>query len=748
MYVQYGLILILSLLLSGLLIYHLNYRKQQQQQTQITELLLALQSFPVHLHTMQQMLERSLALISAIPALPFTPSAVILLSQPGHKPIFAQRGLNDAHIALWKQLAIDAVEHTIDTIQFRPASQQPQNLPACFIAPLKNHDALMGVIILPIPDALKTSQALFPSVQKIAQAISTLARRKQVADELVLGNKVIDINQQAIFITDPQHQIIRCNAACCILTGQSLDRLHAANFLALPFSSPSGLTLDDILCHVDTHKNWQGEMSIQHDEEQKTYWLSLSAIRNSNDETTHYLSIFTDLTEIKRAEQTCQQLTYFDSLTGLPNRVLLHNKIQRAIEQAQTQNQRFALLCLDIDHFKKVNESLGHDAGDTFLKALAKRIGHVLHDEELLRTGGDEFVIIIPGLSADNHSRVLEVTRKILSCLQRPVAVDDYEFIVTGSIGISIYPNDAADANDLIKFAESAMFQAKKNGRNNYQWHNKRFTFQNFKYIQYESALRKAIKQQHLSTYLQPQTDLKSGRIIGAETLLRIHRGALADMSPGEYIPVAEESGLVVDIGDWVFRTVCQKVSAWHQQRRIPDDFHAIAVNISPIEFNRPDFIEKIRHTLHETGAPAHLIELELTESALQFPSDELHYKLTTLKDLGLSVAIDDFGTGYSSLSRLKNLPIDVLKIDRSFVHDIYMTGSSNQAIVEAVINMARALNIKTLAEGIENEAQVRQLQLLHCQYGQGYWFGKPMPTEQFASSALLDTSLSTSFNS
>ncbi len=241
---------------------------------------------------------------------------------------------------------------------------------------------------------------------------------------------------------------------------------------------------------------------------------------------------------------------------------------------------------------------------------------------------------------------------------------------------------------------------------------------------------------------------MKSGRIIGAETLLRIHQGTLADISPAEYIPVAEESGLVVDIGEWVFRAVCQQVSTWHQQHRIPDKFHAIAVNISPIEFNRPDFIEKISQTLLETGAPARFIELELTESALQFPSDELYDKLTTLKELGLSVAIDDFGTGYSSLSRLKNLPIDVLIIDRSFIHDIHITGSSNQAIVEAVINMAKALDIKTLAEGIENEAQVKQLQLLHCQYGQGYWFGKPIPVEQFASSALLETSLTAQFNS
>ncbi|WP_198244352.1 putative bifunctional diguanylate cyclase/phosphodiesterase [methane-oxidizing endosymbiont of Gigantopelta aegis] len=398
--------------------------------------------------------------------------------------------------------------------------------------------------------------------------------------------------------------------------------------------------------------------------------------------------------------------------------------------------------------YVKWQQPLGHTAGDQFLKTLSKRISQVLHNEELLHTGGDEFVIIIPELSTNNHSCVLELTRKILTSLQQPVAVNGYEFIVTGSIGISIYPNDTADANDLVKFAESAMFQAKKNGRNNYQWHNKRFTLQNFKYIQYESALRKAIKQQHLSTYLQPQTDLKSGRIIGAETLLRIHQGTLADISPAEYIPVAEESGLVVDIGEWVFRAVCQQVSSWHQQHRIPDEFHAIAVNISPIEFNRPDFIEKISQTLLETGAPAQFIELELTESALQFPSDELYDKLTTLKELGLSVAIDDFGTGYSSLSRLKNLPIDVLKIDRSFIHDIHITGSNNQAIVEAVINMAKALNIKTLAEGIENEAQVKQLQLLNCQYGQGYWFGKPVPVEQFASSTLLETSLTAQFNS
>ena len=339
--------------------------------------------------------------------------------------------------------------------------------------------------------------------------------------------------------------------------------------------------------------------------------------------------------------------------------------------------------------------------------------------------------MIIHDLNEDNSGRVLHVVEKTLHCLKEVVQLDEHEIIATGSIGISFYPEDADNAVDLIKYADTAMFQAKQAGRNGYQFYTKKFNQQALRKIRLESALRRALKQNDFEIYLQGQQELDSHLLIGAEALLRVGRGELSSISPAEYIPIAEESGLIVDIGDWVFSEVCRLLRHWYDNNLLPLGFKRIAINISPVQFERHDFIKKIQQCIQETCVPVQHLEIELTESSLQESTHSVIDKLVSIKTMGINIAIDDFGTGYSSLSRLKQFPIDLLKIDRSFVADI-CGNESDMAIIKAIISMASALDIGTLAEGIETQEQADILETLQCSQGQGFLFSKPVNTENF----------------
>lgn len=432
-----------------------------------------------------------------------------------------------------------------------------------------------------------------------------------------------------------------------------------------------------------------------------------------------------DVTEVRKAESEIQQLAHYDALTGLPNRSLWMIRARAALLAAQRHHDALAVLFLDLDHFKTVNDSLGHTAGDKLLVAVARRLaGSVREEDVLARLGGDEFVALLPRLSQPEDAAT--VARKMLAALTRPIELDGHELNLSVSIGIAFHPADGNDVDTLLKHADIAMYGAKDSGRNNYHYFVPEMNARVLERLRLESGLRRAIERDELILHYQPQFDTTHGRITGVEALVRWKHPDMGLIMPDRFIPVAEDSGLIVPLGAWVLRHACRQQLLWRAQGH--GDL-LVAVNISALQFRRTDFIDRLQDTIAETGACADCLELEITESALMQPSEELFARLARLGELGLTLALDDFGTGYSSLAYLKRLPIKRLKLDRSFVRDL-PGDAEDAAIATAAISMARDLGIQVIAEGVETPAQREFLSARGCRTMQGYLFARPMPAE------------------
>ena len=714
-----------------------NIRRQKIRE-QHDKIIMSLLAYPVHQHSMTHLLERCLTIIFSAPQLAQLSKGRIFLRQNNTLRFAAQTGFNNPHTDDCQLMPPDdcLCGTSADSFNFRfisCAEKTGTDRHGHYIVPLTVQNRSLGVLMLYTHAEYQSTENEIEFIKLLGQSIAVLIQRKQLADECRLGNNVIACSQQAIFITDKDNCIIRCNKACEVVTGFSGEELIGQNPRIFRSDYQDDYFYQQMWQSINADGFWQGEVWNKHkDGTVFPGWLSISTIKDADTEVAQYLAIFTDLSNIKKAEQDIRQLAFYDTLTRLPNRTLFSDRIQQAISQAERQHNHFVLLCLDIDHFKNINDSLGHEAGDKLLKVIAGRLKNTLRKEDTVaRIGGDEFAVIIHDLNAQNHSKIVHIAGKILACLSNAVQVDNHEIMAPGSIGISCYPDDADNAVDLIKYADTAMFQAKKAGRNSYQFYTDKFNGQALQKIRLDSGLRQALKQNDFMIYLQPQLDLSTMRMTGAEALLRIGSGHLQNVSPTEYIAVAEENGLIVEIGDWVFAEVCKLVRHWHDQGLIPYEFKRVAINISPVQFKRHDFVDKIRQSIQKTGVPIRHLELELTESCLQEPTHSVLDKLIAIKRMGIHIAIDDFGTGYSSLSRLKQFPIDLLKIDRSFVKDL-CSSHSDKAIIQAIVNMAQALNIKTLAEGVETESQADILRALRCDYYQGFLHSQPMDSEQF----------------
>ncbi|NVN92918.1 MAG: EAL domain-containing protein [Desulfuromonadales bacterium] len=459
-----------------------------------------------------------------------------------------------------------------------------------------------------------------------------------------------------------------------------------------------------------------------------TYWYqcSISPIYDSISSCHRFSFAAVDVTERKQAEQDIQQLAYFDSLTGLPNRTLLYDRLNQILEQAKREGKKVGVIFLDIDSFKWINDTLGHAGGDKLLKAVAERLKKRLRaSDTFARLGGDEFVIV---LSAVQHEQdVSHATQDIMDALSLPFELGGQELFITASIGIAIAPLDGEDVGNLLKNADTAMYAAKDAGKNTYKFFSQDMNQRAVERMSLESNLRRALEREEFSLSYQPQIDTRNGCIVGMEALLRWNHFEMGQVSPGKFIPVAEETGLIVPIGEWVLRTACAQAKSWIDAGY---SFIRVAVNISGVQFKQGNLTVLVRQVLEETGLSPVNLELELTESVLMENAASAATMLRELKSLGVHLAIDDFGTGYSSLTYLKNFPIDRLKIDQLFIRDI-TTNPDDASISEAIIALAHSLKMDVIAEGVETREQMDFLRLLNCHEMQGYFFSCPVSKEK-----------------
>ncbi|RZI45031.1 bifunctional diguanylate cyclase/phosphodiesterase [Herbaspirillum sp. HC18] len=434
-----------------------------------------------------------------------------------------------------------------------------------------------------------------------------------------------------------------------------------------------------------------------------------------------------DVTEARKAANRMTYLATHDALTGLPNRTLLHDRLQNALSLAERDDRKLAILFIDIDQFKNVNDSLGHDVGDRLLIEIARRFSALTRrSDTVCRQGGDEFIILLPEITEEYGPA--EVAHKLLEALAELDRVDHQEIRVGGSIGIAIYPDNGRDADALIKHADLAMYHVKAAGRNGFQFFSEAMTEGAARRLFLESGLHNAIERGEFVVHYQPKVDLASGKIIGAEALLRWRHPTMGWIPPAEFIPVAEHSGLIWHIGSWVLREACMQNRAW-QQAGLP--MLPIAINLSPAQLNKKGFLEDVVGVLEDLKLPHHCLEFEVTESVSIHGAENAITGLKTLKDMGVRLSIDDFGTGYSSLSYLKRLPVDTIKIDKSFVRDI-TTDKNDAAIIEAIISMAHSLRLEVIAEGVETFEQREFLRRHGCDQIQGYYFSAPVPAVRF----------------
>ena len=558
---------------------------------------------------------------------------------------------------------------------------------------------------------------------------SDISYRRQSEEQLRLAATVFDNIREAIMVTDASRRIVRVNKAFADTTGFSAADAVGQDHRILYSQHQDDDAYARIWGAVNDTGHWKGEIAnLRKNGDSYPAWLGITAVYDTYGNITHYVGILSDISEIKINEARIEHLAHHDPLTGLPNRILLNDRLERALAAARRQRSMVALLFLDLDHFKVTNDSLGHVIGDKLLQSVSARLQECVRGTDTVsRQGGDEFLIVIGELQdVDTAGRV---ARKILERLSEPFNVEGHNINTSFSIGVSMYPGDGQDFASLLRKADTALYHAKQGGRNNYHFFTESMNASVFDRMQLENRLRQALSNNELSLVFQPLVDLRTGQTVGAEALLRWHNSELGNVSPARFIPIAEEAGLITTIGKWVLHEACRQLRLW-QQAGLPSI--VMAVNISAVQFKRDNLVETVAEVLRESGVPPDCLELELTESALMQESERVLDVLQRLKALGVSLSIDDFGTGYSSLSYLKRFSVDKLKIDQSFVRDL-AADSDDAAIVLAVIQLGHSLKLRTIAEGVETQDQLNFLRENGCHEAQGYFLSRPIPAEEFA---------------
>jgi diguanylate cyclase (GGDEF)-like protein/PAS domain S-box-containing protein len=558
-------------------------------------------------------------------------------------------------------------------------------------------------------------------------AARDISKRKQQEEKLRHLSQAVEQSPVDVVITDAQGVIQYVNPRFCQVTGYaSKDVIGQKPSLLKSGRTPDAL-YDALWATITAGNEWRGEL-LNRKKDGTLFWQHaiISPIRDNKGEITHFISVKEDISIRKEYEERLVRQANYDALTGLPNRVLAMDRLRQAIAQAQRYGRRVALMLLDLDDFKKVNDTLGHAAGDLLLKEASMRLVDCLREgDTVARLGGDEFVLLLPDLTDTTSAEV--VAEKILSVCNQPFDVGGHEVYIAGSIGIAIFPNDERDPMLLMRNADAAMYRAKREGKGIFRYFTPEMNARAIEHMRMEAQLRHAIERDELKVHYQPLVDNASGRLVGAEALLRWSNPVLGDVSPENFIPLAEETGLILPIGAWVLRTACREAATWQR----PGHEVFVAVNISGKQFQKRTLVDTVRSSLEESGLPPGCLELELTESVLLEHTQETLSIIQELETLGVGFAIDDFGTGFSSISYLRRFPFDTLKIDRSFIKDL-SENEGDAELVKSIIAMANSMRLQVVGEGVETHGQREFLRMSGCHFAQGWLYSRPIPGDEF----------------
>ena len=621
------------------------------------------------------------------------------------------------------------IENVVDNPTFlRREEAKRIGLHCAFGFPVRVGDTVAGVINFLSRRIQPPDEGLIKLFDSIGVQLGNYYQRKTMEAQMQIWTELFRNSGEPIMVLDTATRILAVNEAFTRLTGYPAAEIVGENPGRLWVEQRQAFASPEFWADLNQTGSWQGELRCrQKDGTEYLRGISAARIRDAQGLPAHYIVTFTDDRERKAAEERIRYLVYHDTLTGLPNRALLFERINMAVAQAGRSKKLVVLFSIDIDRFKVINDSLGHQIGDELLRQVAQGLRQCLREEDTLsRPGGDEFVILFPNIGELNA--VVPIAEKVARTVRQPIRVNGREFNLTASIGISVYPNDGADRDALLKNADAAMNFAKETGRNQYHFFTKDLSRIVTERLKTEINLRQALERQEFLLHYQPQIDIRTRRVAGLEALIRWNQPDEGLIPPGKFIPLAEESGLILPVGDWILGEAAQQWRQWSQAGLPPV---TMAVNISAIQFYQHDFLEKISRLVKECGLESYL-EIEVTEGVMMKDIAVTLDIMHKLKAIGCKLSIDDFGTGYSSLGYISRFPLDKLKIDQSFVRAM-LTSQTNMAIVDTIIRLANNLHLRVIAEGVETAEEMAALAARRCDEVQGYYFAKPMPAEELS---------------
>nr|WP_254119480.1 bifunctional diguanylate cyclase/phosphodiesterase [Bacillus sp. FJAT-29790] len=557
-----------------------------------------------------------------------------------------------------------------------------------------------------------------------------MTKQKKSINEIKLAGKVLENTSEGVMVTDSNGRILSVNPSFEIVTGYSAEEVIGKNPNILQSGVHDELFYRNLWKQIFTQGYWKGEIwNKRKNEEVFPEWITISSIKDDLGNITNFVAVFSDITDRKHTEEQLRILAHYDSLTGVANRYTLNMRLEGLITTAEKYNQQLAVLFLDLDRFKHINDTLGHNHGDLLLKNVSTRLKGLIKNKDMIaRLGGDEFVIVLPNLK--HPKEAIHMAEKIIEALSKSFLLNKHEVYISTSIGISLFPLDGTDMETLLRNADKAMYQAKASGRNQYEvYHTEMHQDESIQMVK-ETYLRKALERNEFFLEYHPIVETQTNEITSVEALVRWKQEHLGVIPPSDFIPLAEETGLIIPISEWIIEKACEDLKTLHLNGYPKLRMN---INISAFHFNQEGFVKSIDEIIQRTNVNPHNIELELTESMIMPKAVETVDKLVKLKKLGIKLSIDDFGTGYSSLSYLNRFPLDTLKIDQSFISGL-MVYQDDSSIVEAIITMAHRLHLKVVAEGVENKKQYDFLKRENCDFVQGFFIAKPIPLPEVLS--------------